>query len=923
MRTPAQLTSLARRAADPQRWLQVAQKVYRTAPVEWRARVRMLPVRPELVVYESFAGNGLLCNPEAVFRALLAAPDQQHLRHVWVLSDPKAYPETVREFAGDKRVRFVRRRSLGYWKALATAGYLFNNATFPAEFGKREGQVYVNTWHGTPLKSMGYDEPSGGIESRNVIRNFMMADYLLSTSPFMSERMYEQAYRLTNVAPGRLVEVGYPRVDRQELTTDDRKGVLARLRAAGVGVAEGETVVLYAPTWKGSSFHTPVDDAALLGARVRELQDTLPAGHRVLLKVHQQVLEHAVARPELAGLLVPNHLPTNVVLGVTDVLVTDYSSIFFDSRATGRPVVFFTPDLAEYDGSRGLYLDLAELPGPRVDTVAALADVVAAAGGGGAGDPVVTHAAEYAAARDRFVPFDDGAASRRVVDLVFRGRAEGLRVRQTARDGRVTMLLYLGGMKSNGITTSALNLLHHLDYDRFDVSVLYNHSDGPDRRANAEAVDARARVFPRVGGFAPSKTQLNRRRQLQTVGTAMKPKDLAIMEGLLREEWQRCLGAARFEHLVDWSGYSAFWAFFLSAASAGSHSIWLHNDLRADQLREVDGHRPHYANLAATFSAYGRFEHLVSVSQALRDVNAAKLAEFAPAEKFVAARNTVNHERVLLKAHGRPGAAEALDAAWPGDHLLAVPATDVREAVSTIVAEHGLQDHVEEVERRVAMSSVAPPEPGVRTFVTVGRLSPEKNHKRLVRAFAQVHAADPLTRLVVIGGGPLLGQLRKQVRRLGLEDSVVLAGPQPNPWVIMAQCDCFLLSSDYEGQPMVILEARVLGLPVVSTGFSSVASALAPGEGLVVDRKASALAAGMREALGGRVPNPPFDAIAYNDEVMGEFYRAIGADGAVGGGGQVDADAADATDAANEAGGADGAGRADELDVADGAGRRA
>jgi hypothetical protein len=112
----------------------------------------------------------------------------------------------------------------------------------------------------------------------------------------------------------------------------------------------------------------------------------------------------------------------------------------------------------------------------------------------------------------------------------------------------------------------------------------------------------------------------------------------------------------------------------------------------------------------------------------------------------------------------------------------------------------------------------------------------------------------------------------------------------------------------------------VLGLPVVSTGFSSVASALAPGEGLVVDRKASALAAGMREALGGRVPNPPFDAIAYNDEVMGEFYRAIGADGAVGGGGQVDADAADA---ANEAGGADGAGGADELDVADGAGRRA
>ncbi len=876
MRTSAKLTSLARTATQPDNWLRLGRKVYKAAPVEWRARVRMMRVRPELVVYESFAGNGMLCNPEAVFRALLAAPDQQHLRHVWVLSDPRSHRETVREFAGDRRVRFVRRRSLAYWKVLATAGYLLNNATFPAEFGKREDQVYVNTWHGTPLKTMGYDEPLGAIESRNVTRNFMMADYLLSTSPFMSERMYEQAYRLTNVAPGRLVEVGYPRVDRQVLTTDGRSDVLGRLGAGGVEVGDAQTLVLYAPTWKGSSFHTPVDDAALLGERVRELQEMLPASHRVLLKVHQQVFEHALARPELAGLLVPNHVPTNLLLGVTDVLVTDYSSIFFDFLATGRPVVFFTPDLAEYDGSRGLYLDLAELPGPRVGTVADLGKVVAAAGSGAADDPAVTHAAEYAAARRRFVPFDDGAASERVVDVVFRGNTDGYRIRQTARDGRRTMLVYLGGMKPNGITAAGLNLLHHIDHDRLDVSVLFNHSQDPDRRANAEAIDARARVFPRVGGFAPSKSQRRRRRQLQTLGIAMRPKDLTIMEGLLREEWQRGLGTARFDHIIDWSGYSSFWAFLLSTAPAASRSIWLHNDLRADQLREVDGQRPHYANLAATFSAYHRFDHLVSVSAALREINAASLAEFAPAEKFGSARNTINHERVLRMAHGRPGAAQALDEAWPGDHVLAGPATDVRERAAAIVAEHGLQDHREEVERRVAESSVAPPEPGVRTFVTVGRLSPEKNHKRLVRAFEQVHREDPLTRLVIVGGGPLKGALRKLVRKLGLEDSVVLAGPQPNPWVIMSQCDCFVLSSDYEGQPMVILEARVLGLPVVSTAFASVGSALAPGEGLVVAAGAKALAAGMLEALDGQVPNPPFDPLAYNNEVMEEFYSAVG-----------------------------------------------
>jgi glycosyltransferase involved in cell wall biosynthesis len=357
----------------------------------------------------------------------------------------------------------------------------------------------------------------------------------------------------------------------------------------------------------------------------------------------------------------------------------------------------------------------------------------------------------------------------------------------------------------------------------------------------------------------------------------MPPHDLAVMEGLLREEWTRSVGSTRFDHIVDWSGYSSFWAFLLSSAPAGSHSIWLHNDLRADQMREVDGARPHFANLGATFSAYGRFEHLVSVSAALRDINATNLAEFAPAEKFVSARNTVNHERVLLKARGVPGAAEALDASWPGDHVFSTSATDVHERVEAIVSENGLEAHRDEVERRVTVASVAPPEPGVRTLVTVGRLSPEKNHKRLIKAFADVHAADALTRLVVIGGGPLAGSLSKLVRKLELDDAVVLAGAQPNPWVIMGHCDAFVLSSDYEGQPMVILEARVLGLPVVSTAFASVASALAPGDGLVVDRKVGALADGIRAALAGEVPNPPFDPEAYNAEVMAEFYRAIGA----------------------------------------------
>ncbi len=156
-------------------------------------------------------------------------------------------------------------------------------------------------------------------------------------------------------------------------------------------------------------------------------------------------------------------------------------------------------------------------------------------------------------------------------------------------------------------------------------------------------------------------------------------------------------------------------------------------------------------------------------------------------------------------------------------------------------------------------------------------LSPEKNHARLLEAFALVRAERDDIELVVIGDGPLLEANRALARSLGVEQCVHLTGLLHNPWALMSTCDVFVLSSDYEGQPMVILEALVLGLPVVSTAFGSVRGALPEGTGLVVERSVEALADGLRAALRGDVPAPPFDAVRYNARAMDEFYAAIGA----------------------------------------------
>ena len=120
-------------------------------------------------------------------------------------------------------------------------------------------------------------------------------------------------------------------------------------------------------------------------------------------------------------------------------------------------------------------------------------------------------------------------------------------------------------------------------------------------------------------------------------------------------------------------------------------------------------------------------------------------------------------------------------------------------------------------------------------------------------------------------------QLRSEIASLELDGSAELLGRQPNPYALMARADCFVLSSDYEGQPMVLLEALVLGLPVVSTAFATARDTIPQGGGLIVERDVDALADGMRRFLAGDVRPAPFDAKAYNRQAAVEFGRAIGA----------------------------------------------
>ncbi|MFF5253609.1 bifunctional glycosyltransferase family 2 protein/CDP-glycerol:glycerophosphate glycerophosphotransferase [Streptomyces leeuwenhoekii] len=383
-----------------------AARVLRGLPRPHGLRTRLLyrwhlrrPLDPELVVYCAYWGRGYACNPAAVHaKARELAP---HLRAVFLVEPGQEHtvPEGV-----DHAVIGSRR----YWRVLARAKYLVNNANFAEGVVKRPGSVHLQTQHGTPLKTMGVDQSTYPVVAAasgsftKLLGRVDRWDYNLSANRH-STQVWERAF------PGSYehLEYGYPRNDVYYTATADD---VARVRRE-LGVPEGRTAVLYAPTHR--DHRTGFDTGGL------DLEAFCEAAGEdvvVLLRAHY-FYDRGGRRGSGRVIDVTAHRSSEDVCLAADALITDYSSIMFDYANLDRPIVVYADDWDVYRETRGVYFDLtAAPPGPVARTPEELARVFR---DGSYAGPV--SAALRAAFRERFCEFDDGRAAERVVRRVLLG----------------------------------------------------------------------------------------------------------------------------------------------------------------------------------------------------------------------------------------------------------------------------------------------------------------------------------------------------------------------------------------------------------------------------------------------------------------------------------------------------------------------
>ena len=803
--------------------------------IRYAEALEVLPVSPHLVLWESNHGASIGCHPLAVFRWMVDRPEYSHLLHVWAVNDLGAIPP---DLLGRRNVVFVPLHSTEYMQYLATAGYLVNNVSFAPYFVRRREQRYLNTWHGTPFKTLGRSMRGGLLDYENLQRNFQLSTTLMAPNELTRWALIED-HDLLDVYRGRTIVAGSPRLDTSlTMSAQERTALRGRL---GLAEDDERRLVLFAPTWRGGVSKRELDREALVAdlTAMASRDDVL-----VVYRAHR-LSEKLLAGVDLPVSVVPKDIDTNELLAAVDVLVTDYSSILFDFLPQKRPIVLYMHDIEEYRAERGLYLDPAEVPGLACYDRGELASAI---GRALAGEGVAPQEALA-----RYCPYEDGRASARLARFFFdddndlgpraiiRDHALDPALGDGARKRRT--LLFHASMIPNGIASALLALLEALDPDLYSVNLIVEPSvlrNNEDRQEIFRRLPRHVHVICKPGA-APWR--IHERACVNDF--ARHPEAFTSQSfwdcywAYYERETRRILGDFVPDAAIEYDGYAETWVSLIAAwGRRGSRtSCYQHNQMDNE-------YRDKYPGLKRVFTLYSAVDAVVAVSPGLARHNRSGLAGLGIdlTQHQLSARNLLNVERVRRGAQA--------------------PAP---EAFTALKNEHDI------------------------VLATMGRMSMEKNQAALIEALALLRKQDVVENgaeddgahglsvgLAIVGSGVLEGTLRARIDSLGLSGHVVLLGQMDNPFPVLGGADLFVLPSLHEGQPVTLLEAMTLGTGVVASDLPGNRELVALGYGVLSGTSPHDIAQAIRTALADpRLAHGDFDVKEHNARSLRDTLDAI------------------------------------------------
>lgn len=390
--------------------------------IQYDMRTRKIKVNDKLIIFASFKGQAFCDSPKAIYNYLLQDEKYKDYHFVWAFVDIKKH-----EFlAQNRNTTVIDIKSKQFLQTLAEAKYwIFNYKIQDAIFPKKN-QVFVQCWHGTPLKRLGCDLEhfNNAMNTISEIRDRYHREaekfnYFISPSEFATEK-FISTWDLKKIGKEDIIiEEGYPRNDFLiNHTAEDVKRVKKLLNIDKTN----KKIILYAPTYRDNQHSTQIGYTYENKVDFDRLQKELSDEYIILFRAHWLVAQAFDFNKYKDFVIdVSNYDDINELYIVADMLITDYSSVFFDYANLKRPILFYMYDLKEYrDDIRGFYLDVKELPGNIVENEDDLAEEIR----------LLTRQFEYTEKykkfNEKFNYLDDGQASKRVVQKILKSEGENI-----------------------------------------------------------------------------------------------------------------------------------------------------------------------------------------------------------------------------------------------------------------------------------------------------------------------------------------------------------------------------------------------------------------------------------------------------------------------------------------------------------------
>lgn len=370
----------------------------------------IIPPNKNIIFFESSNGRNYTGNPRYVYEEILSQGLDDEITCVWSLV------HTSTKIPGNAKK--VKRSFFKFLYYSLRSGAWVIDSRHLYYLRKNKNTKYIQTWHGTPLKKLALDMDYIDMSGNNDIEayhkeftdNTKLWQYLISQNEYSS-----QIFRRAFDFKGEMLEIGYPRNDI--LTNKNNEEDIDEIKTR-LNIPKDKKIILYAPTWRDNEYYQKGEYKFATEMDFDRMYKELGDEYALIVKFHYLVKEN-IDWSKYNNFVIECDADWDIqeLYLISDMMITDYSSVMFDYSILKRPMIFFTYDLDDYKNNlRDFYFDMVEeVPGPICKTNDEMIDFIK-------NYTEESYKSEYGEKykkwSEKFNPFDDGNASKKIIELI-------------------------------------------------------------------------------------------------------------------------------------------------------------------------------------------------------------------------------------------------------------------------------------------------------------------------------------------------------------------------------------------------------------------------------------------------------------------------------------------------------------------------